>query len=49
MRKALLTVVHYVLFVPIASAVRLFHDPLDRGWDAKRASYWIFTGNGPRP
>ena len=48
MRKVLLTVIHYVLFVPIASVVRLFHDPLDRAWDAERASYWIFTGSDMR-
>lgn len=42
MRKVLLGVFYYALFVPVASVVRLFHDPLDRAWDAERTSYWIF-------
>lgn len=49
MRKVLLTVVHIVLFVPVAGVVRLFHDPLDRSWDADRDSYWIFTGGDRQP
>ena len=49
MHKVLLTVVHYLLFVPIASVVRLFRDPLDRAWDAERTSYWIFTSGDVRP
>ena len=46
--KVLLTVVHYALFVPLARVVRLFHDPLDRAWDAERASYWIVTNDRSR-
>lgn len=49
MRKVLLTVIHIVLFVPIAGVVRLFHDPLDRAWDTDRDSYWIFTGGDRQP
>jgi hypothetical protein len=45
MRKLVLTVIYYALFVPIAGLVRLFHDPLQRDWDAERASYWIFEGD----
>ena len=46
MRKLLLTVVYYSLFVPIAGVVRLFHDPLNRKWDPERATYWSFDDGG---
>ena len=44
MSKVLLTLAYYLFFVPLWAIVRLFHDPLDRRWDAERESYWIFTG-----
>lgn len=42
MRKLLLQVAYYVLFVPVAWVVRRFRDPLDRRWEPERASYWTF-------
>jgi hypothetical protein len=35
---------YYVLFVPVSALVRVFHDPLDRAWDAERETYWSFVG-----
>jgi hypothetical protein len=43
MSKVLLTLVYYLVFVPVSALVRLFHDPLDRAWDAERETYWSFS------
>jgi hypothetical protein len=43
MSKVLITLVYYLVFVPVSAFVRLLHDPLDRAWDAERETYWSFT------
>ena len=36
----MLALIYYLIFTPIGLTVRLFHDPLRRGFDRSARSYW---------
>ena len=40
MRNPLIWLLYFLLFSPLSLLVRLFHDPLRRGWDPSAAHYW---------
>ncbi|MFE4452994.1 hypothetical protein [Streptomyces sp. NPDC056796] len=50
MRNPLLWLLYYLVFSPLSLLIRLFHDPLHRGWDPTAAHYWHYRhpAGGPR-
>ncbi|WP_305788048.1 hypothetical protein [Symbioplanes lichenis] len=46
MPRLLLTLLYFVVVVPMGGAVRLVRDPLARRWRAGAATYWSRPGAG---
>lgn len=43
MKNLLLSVFYFLIVVPVALAVRAFHDPLARRLDPGASTYWIYA------